>query len=36
MEVSLLVLGFTEEDPGVVETFVAPVADLISTFAGCQ
>ena len=28
---SLLVLGFTEEDPGVAETFVAPVADLIST-----
>ena len=31
VEVSLLVLGFDEEDAGVAETFVAPVADLIST-----
>ena len=31
VEVSLLVLGFDEEDTGVAETFVAPVADLIST-----
>ena len=31
VEVSLLVLGFDEEDAGVTETFVAPVADLIST-----
>ena len=31
VEVSLLVSGFDEEDAGVAETFVAPVADLIST-----
>ena len=31
VEVSLLVLGFAEEDPGAADTFVAPVADLIST-----
>ena len=31
VEVSLLVLGFDEEDTGVAETVVAPVADLIST-----
>ena len=31
VEVSLLLLGFNEEDAGVAETFVAPVADLIST-----
>ena len=31
VEVSLLVVGFAEEDPRVAETFVAPVADLIST-----
>ena len=31
VEVSLLVLGFDEEDAGVAETFVAPVADLIYT-----
>ena len=31
VEVYLLVLCFDEEDAGVAETFVAPVADLIST-----
>ena len=31
LPVSLLVLGFAEEDPRVAETCVAPVANLIST-----
>ena len=36
VEVSLLALGFDEEDAGVAETFVAPVADLISTVSVWQ